>query len=213
MNAMRLMLPMDKPVKDCQGCCLPDEMKASAQILSFQLADKLLRHYSGSWEITQDDLQISLAGVEFPLRFELNSGILVYGSLKASILMHYHVDKGLAGLKEEIISDFDLPLTEDKEYEDPIFRLFVKLIEIFHARCGLRIRAVENADEKTVWEIYLSENGPHGWISSDGIVKNAQGEQVDIKVWFSLRPEKIAGYVFGFNSFCKNYKSPIKILR
>lgn len=51
MNAMRLMLPMDKPAKDCQGCCLPDETKASAHILSFQLADKLLRHYSGSWEL------------------------------------------------------------------------------------------------------------------------------------------------------------------
>lgn len=143
----------------------------------------------------------------------MNSGILVYGSLKTSILIHYHVDKGLTELKEEIISDLGLPLTENKEYEDPIFRLFVKLIEIFHARCGLKIKTIENTDEETVWEIYLSETGPHGWISSDGIAKNAQGEQVDIKLWFSLRPEKIAGYVFGFNSFCKNYKSPLKMFR
>lgn len=210
MNAMRLMLPMDKPAKDCQGCCLPDETKASAQILSFQLADKLLRHYSGSWEIAQDELNIFLEGLELPLRFELNTGTLAYGSLQKPILMRYNTEIGLAGLKEEIISDFGLPKTESQEFMDPIFRLFVNLIEIFHARCGLKIRNVENEGEKVVWEIYLTENGPHGWIRSDGIAKNAKGEEVDIKVWFSQRPEKIAGYVFGFNSFCKNYKSPLK---
>lgn len=213
MNAMRLMLSMDKPAKDCQGCCLPDETKASAHILSFQLAEKLLRHYSGDWEISREELRISLKGLEFPLRFELDTGILVYGSLQTSILMRYNAEAGLADLKEEIISDLNLPSIENQEFEDPIFRLFVKLTEIFHARCGLKIRPSEKTDEKAGWEIYLSENGPHGWISREGIAENAQGEQVDIKLWFSLRPEKIAGYVFGFNSFCKNYKSPMKTLQ
>lgn len=212
MLAMRLMLPMDNPSKECQKCREHDEAKVSAQILSFQLADHLLRRYSGTWEIGQGDLQIHLQGVDFPLRFELDTGVLEYGTVRTQILVHYTTDKGLARLAEELIENVALPCTEEKEFQDPMFRVFVKLIEIFHARCGLTIKSVQKDGETAGWEIFLCEDGPRGWISSEGIAENHLGERVDIKTWFNLRPEKLAGYVFGFNSFCKNYSSPVNTL-
>lgn len=215
MNAMRLTLPTYNPLKECQGCSLRDETKVSAQILSFQLADQLLRRYSGTWKLTRGELHIHLKGLDFPLSFELGTGALAYGSLRTQVIARYTPDLGVAHLAGELVQDLALPspsFSENHGFQDPLFALFVKLIEIFHARCGLDIVPVEKDKETVGWEIFLCEDGPRGWISTEGIAENRFGERADIKEWFNLRPEKLATYVFGFNKFCKNYPSPFRIL-
>lgn len=210
MNAMRLTLPVYNPVKECQGCTLRDENKVAAHILSFQLAELLLKRFTGTWQLTGGELKLRLAGVEQPLCFDLNTGTLGYGTLRASIVARYSVKKGLATLANEISQNFALPSSEDKEFNDSLFSLFVKLIEIFHARCGLNILPVEKDNQLVGWELSLSDEGQQGWINTVGIAENRFGERTDIREWYTLRPEKMAAYVFGFNQFCKNFKSPIK---
>lgn len=196
-------------VKECQGCCFPDETEISATILSFQLADCLLRRYSGTWGLTSEELRITLSGVNRPLRFELNKGLLSYGVLRHQFVTSYTTAKGLNSLADELIEVLDLPVPKSTAFADPILSLFVKLIEIFYARCGLKIIPYREKGERKGWEISLSEKGLRGWLSPEGIAENRFGEKVDIKEWHSLRPEKIAAYVFGFYKFCNNYKSPL----
>lgn len=211
MDAMRLMIPMDNPLKECHSCKVEDEVKVSARILTFQLAHQLLRRYSGTWKITQGGLELQLKGVDFPFYFEFDTGVIAYGGVRTSILSHYDVDHGVVQLAEELIENLALPYSEEKGFQDPMFQMFVKLIEIFYARCGLNIRARETEQGTIGWEVFLCEDGPHGWISREGIAENSDGERVDIKRWYNLRPEKLATYVFGFNAFCKNYVSPLKM--
>ena len=213
MNAMRLTLPSYNPTKECQGCTLRDENKVAAHILSFQLAELLLKRFSGTWQLTNGELKLRLTGVEQPLCFELNTGTLGYGTLRASIGARYSVEKGIAALADEISQDFVFPSTVDKGYKDSLFGLFVKLVEIFHARCGLNILPVEKDNQLLGWELSLCEEGPRGWINTEGIAENRFGERADIKEWYTLRPEKMATYVFGFNRFCRNYPSPFKEIK
>jgi hypothetical protein len=213
MNAMRLTLPSYNPVKECQGCTLRDENKVAAHILSYQLAEHLLKRFSGTWQLADGEIKLRLAGVEQPLRFDLNTGTLGYGTLRTSITARYSVEKGIAALIREISQDLMLPASESKGYEDPLFSLFVKLVEIFHARCGLNILPVETDQHLQGWELALCEEGPRGWISTEGIAENRFGERADIKEWYTLRPEKMAAYVFGFNKFCGNYPSPFKTIK
>jgi hypothetical protein len=210
MNAMRLNSPAYNPVKECNGCTQHDENKVAAHILSFQLSNLLLKHFSGTWQLTKGELKLHLEGVEHPLSFDLNHGTLAYGSLRTSIGVRYSVEKGLNQLLEELIQDFALPSPGYKQFEDSMFNLFVKLIEIFHARCGLTIIPVEKDHQPLGWELCLGEDGPRGWISTDGVAENRFGDRVDIKEWYNLRPEKTAAYVFGFNQFCRNFPSPFK---
>lgn len=214
MNAMRFIQPTYHRFKECQGCTVRDENKVAAHILSFQLVDLLLKQFSGEWKLTHGEIVLFLEGVESPLRFDLNTGTLHYGSLSTSIVARYSSEKGLAQLLREVSRDFSLPLAPEgvKADGDQLFTLFAKLIEIFHARCGLRISPVEQDNRLVGWELSLSENGPRGWISSEGIAENRFGERVDIKAWYALRPEKMASSIFGFNQFCSNYPSPIKSL-
>lgn len=209
---MRVILTAENLNKDCQGCKLQDENKVAAHILSFQLAEKFLKRFSGTWKIQANELRVNLQGLEKPLIFELNSGILAFGTLRTSITSRYSAQKGLLRLSEEIVSDLCFSLSEYHNYRDPLFELFVKLIEIFYARCGLNILSVEKNNKLVGWELYLCEAGPSGWIGTDGIVENRFGERVDLKSWSALRPEKIAAYVFGFNRFCQKYPSPFKTL-
>lgn len=213
MNAMRLTLPSYNPVKECQGCTLRDENKVAAHILSFQLAEHLLKRFSGTWQLADGEIKLRLAGVEQPLRFELNTGTLGYGTLRTSITARYSVEKGITALIDEISQDLMLPFSENKGHVDPLFSLFVKLVEIFHARCGLNILPVEKDHHLQGWELALCEEGPRGWISTEGIAENRFGERADIKEWYTLRPEKMAAYVFGFNKFCGNYPSPFKTIK
>lgn len=212
MNAMRLTLATYNPVKECQGCTLRDENKVAAHILSFQLAELLLKRYSGTWKLTKGELKLHLEGVEQPINFELNTGTIAYGSLRTSIVARYSAEKGLAQLGEDISKDFALPAAEFKGFDDVLFMLFVKLMEIFHARCGLNILPIEKEHQLVGWELCLCDEGPRGWISTEGIVENRFGERADVKDWLTLRPEKMATYVFGFNQFCRNYPSPFKTL-
>ncbi|NMA69959.1 MAG: hypothetical protein GX958_11150 [Desulfitobacterium sp.] len=209
MNAMRLTVPSYNPAKQCEGCRNVDETKVAAQILSYQLAHMLLKSYGGTWEIKKDELLLQLDGVEAPLLFELNCGTLRHKTLRASIVSRYSVEKGISSLTKEIIHDFALPQKKDGEFVDPLFRLFVKLIEIFHARCGLKIAQVENKEGTLAWELVLADQKLKGWISSEGIAENRFGQSVNIHQWDHLRPEKRAAYVFGFYCFCDNYPSPI----
>lgn len=212
MNAMRLTLPSYNPVKQCQGCTQHDENKVAAQILSYQLANFFIKNYSGSWQIKKDEILLQLEGVEQPLYFELNTGTLRYKTLRASIVSRYSVERGLKQLAEDIVQDFAIP-TSHGEFEDPLFGLFVKLIEIFHARCGLKIAQCEKGQTLAGWELTLGDEKLRGWISADKVAENRFGERYNIGEWFGLRPEKMAAYVFGFYRFCENYSSPIKTIQ
>jgi hypothetical protein len=213
MNAMRLTSPSYNPVRECPGCQSRDEDKVQAHILSFQLAEYFLNRYSGTWQLGKDELKVQLAEVEHPLYFDLNTGTLAYQTLRTPVTARYSVKAGLEKLAEEITQDFKLPSGEGRGDSDTLFGLFVKLIEIFHARCGLTIQPVEKDHRLMGWELCLCEDGPRGWISTEGIVENRSGQRADIKEWYVLRPEKMAAYVFGFNQFCEYYPSPYKALR
>lgn len=209
MYATRLNFNYDS-VKECQGCSRPDETGVSATILAFQLADCLLRRYSGNWELTGEELQITLSGINLPLHFDLNKGLLSYGVLRHQFVASYTSAKGINSLTDELMHVLDLPVPKGSGFNDPLLSLFVKLIEIFHARCGLKIAPVREMGEKKRWEISLCEKGLRGWVSAEEIAENRFGEKVDMKEWSSLRPEKRATYVFGFNKFCRNYTSPLE---
>lgn len=209
MSAMRLPLTNYNPVKLCQGCIQHDETKVAAQILSYQLAYHLLKRYSGTWQVKKDEILLQLEGTAHPLHFELNTGVLRYKTVRTSIVSRYSVERGLNELAEEISKDFALPDSRG-EFQDPLMGLFVKLIEIYHARCGLRIVQCEKGQSLAGWELALGDETLRGWISSDGVMENRFGERYDLQDWFALRPEKMAAYVFGFYRFCKNYPSPIR---
>lgn len=210
MDAMRLLVSSYNEKKECQGCPLQDENQIAAYILSFQLADHFLNRFSGNWKLTKEELILHLQEVEDPLIFELSTGTLAYGTLRTPIVARYSPKNGLTKLAEDILRDFALPLREFQTHRDPLFQIFVKLIEIFHARCGLTIQSVEREDRVIGWELSISENGPRGWLSSTGILENRFGERTNIYHWIALRPEKLAAYIFGFNQFCSHYPSPLK---
>ncbi|WP_019851277.1 hypothetical protein [Desulfitobacterium sp. PCE1] len=212
MNAMRLPLPSYNPVKQCQGCSQYDENKVAAQILSYQLAYYLLKRYSGTWQVKKDEILLQLEGADSPMHFELHTGVLRYKTLRTSIVSRYSVDHGLNELAEDIIKDFALPNSHG-DFQDSLFGLFVKLIEIFHARCGLRIAQCEKGQNLAGWELTLGDETLRGWISADGVAENRFGERYNLKKWFNLRPEKMAAYAFGFYRFCENYPSPIKHIK
>lgn len=210
MNAMRLTVTSYNPAKQCQGCLHVDETKVAAHILSYQLAYMLLKRYGGTWKVIKEEIILHLDDIEKPLLFELNNGTLRYKTLRASIVSRYSVEKGIQYLTEEIIHDFALPQGKEGEFVDPLFSLFVKLIEIFHARCGLKIAQMEKGDGFLGWQLTLGDEELKGWVNPEGMVKNRFGESSDIHQWDHLRPEKKAAYVFGFCRFCDNYPSPVK---
>ncbi|MDA8228140.1 MAG: hypothetical protein M0T74_10695 [Desulfitobacterium hafniense] len=209
---MRLNIPTYNPVKECTGCITRDESVVSGYILSFQLADQFLSLYGGSWKLSKNEIKLTLEGVTLPLAFDLSNATLSIGTLTTQILSRYSAEKGLTKMIGELISDLNLPTPSFKRDVDPLFTVFVKMIEIFHARCGLNILPVEGESGLKGWELCLCKEGPRGWISQDGIAENRFGERADITSWYSLRPEKTATYLFGFNRFCKNFASPFKTL-
>ncbi|MEL1133889.1 hypothetical protein AAC978_01800 [Desulfitobacterium sp. THU1] len=208
MNAMRLTVPSYNPVKQCQGCSQQDENKVAAQILSYQLAHLFLKRYSGTWQIKKDEILLKLESFEQPLQFELNTGTIRYKTLRASLISRYSVEKGLSCLADDIAQDFAFPMSS-AETKDDLFGLFVKLIEIYHARCGLKIVQCEKGNNLLGWELILGDEKLRGWISSEFVAENRFGERMNILEWFKLRPEKMAGYVFGFQRFCENYPTPV----
>jgi hypothetical protein len=210
-SVMRLALPTFNVQKDCQSCEVREEREVSAHILSYQIAHQLLTSIPGQIQVDGNRLILELDSQD-SLHFDLRSGCLSTRSLSIPLEKRYQITKRLDELTQQIKEE--LQINKDVEgYEvNPLYTLVVKLIEIFHARCGLRIHSVQTHGEKTLWEIRLGENGPSGWIQSDGVIRNRFGNEINLKDWGQLRPEKLAAYVFGFNRFCRHYSSPVNTL-
>ena len=134
---------------------------------------------------------------------------MTYGTITTQLTQRYSPEKGTRLLAEEICQNLGLSVSDQLTESDYLFTLFVKLVEIFHARCGLQIYTVESQNGEDRWEIALCDEGSKGWLGRHGLAYNRFGEQIDIKEWSILRPEKIATYVFGFNRFCGHYPSPL----
>jgi len=193
--------------RECMGCGIRDEKQVSTYILSFQIADQLLRRFDGKWEITEKDIILDLENLNDPIAIEFTSGSINFGTVTTRFYHRYSPEKGVSGLVEELCSDLAIPVEKSDKNREFLFNVFVKLVEVFHARCDLRIAQGKSGEE---WEIRLSEEGPFGWVSKDNVATNRFGEKIDISQWKSLRPEKVATYIFGFNRFCKNFQCPIK---
>lgn len=204
---MRIASLTYNEAKDCMGCGYRDEKQISTYILSFQIAEQLLKRFQGQWKITGDEIVLSLENLSHPLSIDLSSGTIQYGTLRTRFFHRYAPIKGVSGLVDELCSDLVLPMGEPKNNTEFLFKVFVKLVEIFHARCDLRIAPGKTDGE---WEIRLNQNGPSGWVGEDRIAENRFGEKIDISQWENLRTEKAATYIFGFNRFCKNFQCPMK---
>ncbi|NLI93425.1 MAG: hypothetical protein GX434_14955 [Peptococcaceae bacterium] len=204
---MRIASISYNEARDCMGSGVRDEKQISTYILSFQIADQFLRRFEGNWKFTQSEIILNLNSLANPLMIEFHTGTINYGTLTTRFYHRYSPEKGVSGLVEELCSDLAIPGREAKRNTNFLFNVFVKLVEIFHARCDLRIAPGKAEGE---WEIHLSEQGPVGWISEDGIAENRFGEKIDICQWETLRPEKTATYIFGFNRFCKHFQCPMK---
>jgi hypothetical protein len=194
--------------RECLGCGLRDEKQIATYILSFQIANQLLKRFDGEWNITSNEIVLKLNNAENPITVEFTSGTINYKTLSTKFYPRYSAEEGVNGLVDGLCTDLALPtIAKAHKNSDFLFNLFVKLVEIFHARCDLRIAPGKTQGE---WEIRLSEDGPFGWIGEDQIAENRFGEKMDIAQWENLRPEKVATYVFGFNRFCKNFQCPMK---
>lgn len=207
---MRLALATYNPVKECKNCSMRDENLVSAHILSFQTAAQLLQRFGGSWNTDGEGIELHLAGIENSLQFDLATGTVRNGTVMTQLGPRYTPDKGILALTDELCADLALPKTEGGVPLDPVFTLFLKLVEIFHARCGLRIIRVDSANGLGTWELRLEADGLSGWIGSDGYAHNRFGESIDLNIWQNLRPEKAATYIFGFNQFCRHYPNPLQ---
>ncbi len=210
MGVFRLRIALDvNPVKECQSCTQRDEREVSAHILAYQIAHQLLSSVPGQIQVDGSRLILNLQEHD-PLHFDLRSGSLHARNLNIPLEQRYRNEKSLEELARQIKEEIQITPLDTKHQIDPLATLIVKLIEIYHARCGLHISSVQCQENRTIWEVKLHENGPSGWIQSDGVLRNRFGEEVNMSEWMHLRPEKLAMYVFGFNRFCRHFPSPVK---
>ena len=207
-SKMRLALPSFNPVRECRSCKVREEREVSAHILSYQIAHQLLMSIPGQIQVDGNRLILELDSYE-PLHFDLRSGSLNARNLSIPLEQRYQLNKRLDELTQQIKEELQISQNEEGYEVNPIHTLLVKLVEIFHARCGLYLQSVQIQGDNTVWEIRLCENGPSGWIQSNGVIRNRFGEEMNLNEWIQLRPEKLAAYVFGFNRFCRHYPSPV----
>lgn len=205
---MRVALSVLNPVKDCQCSAQRDENEVSAHILAYQIAYHLLSCIPGQIQIDGSNLTLKLEEHE-SLHFDLQSGYLHGQNLKIPFIEGYKDQKRLDEIVKAIKEELMITSSHEAREVDPITTLLVKLIEIYHARCGLKIYTRINEDGQTTWEINLHEGGPSGWVEGDGTIRNRLGEVVRLEEWSHLRPEKRATYVFGFNRFCRHFPSPL----
>ena len=208
---MRLALPAYNKAKECKICLDKEETVVSAYILSFQTASQILKKNIGTWSIVKDELRIQLKDVLITIVIDLTNSKLTYGTIMTQLTQRYSPEKGTELFAEEIYQNLGLTFSNQNTESDLLFTLFLKLVEIFHARCGLQIYEVESENGEEQWEIALCNEGSKGWVGRNGLASNRFGEQIDIKEWSGLRPEKIATYFFGFNRFCGHYPSPLTI--
>lgn len=191
----------------CRGCAIRDERQVSTYILAFQIADHFLRRYQGKWTINGNEITLQLHELTHPISIEVISGTINYGTLTTSFYHRYLPYKGITALIDELCSDLAIPMSEPSGSSEFMFKVFVKLVEIFHARCDLHIAQGKTAGE---WEIHLNKDGPVGWVGEDGIAENRFGQKIDILQWRKLRAEKAAMYIFEFNRFCQDFECPLK---
>ena len=204
---LRIMSMSYNEARECSGCSLRDEKQVSTYILSYQIAGQLLNKYQGEWKLTEKEIVLNLRGLDNPIIIDTTSGALSYGSVVMRFLQRYSPKLGVKALVNEICSDMGIPSVDEKNNTEFLFNIFVKLIEIFHARCDLRILPGKAKGE---WEILLSQDSLFGWIGEDNIAENRFGEKIDISQWQNLRPEKAATRIFGFNRFCNHFQCPMK---
>jgi hypothetical protein len=207
LEMMRIASLTYNEARECMGSAVRDEKQISTYILSFEIAEQLLKRFQGKWKITDNEIVLDLKDLRHPLSIDLSSGTINYGTLMTRFFHRYTPEKGVSGLAQELCSDLAIPIVEPKNKTDFLFGVFVKLVEIFHARCDLRLIEGKTDGE---WTIRLNENGFFGLIGADKIAVNRFGERIDITQWENLRPEKVATYIFGFNRFCKNFQCPMK---
>ncbi|WP_041219406.1 hypothetical protein [Desulfitobacterium dichloroeliminans] len=208
MSRLRLALEVN-PVKECQSCARRDEREVSSQILSYQIAHQLLSRVPGHIQVDGNFLILNLEGHD-PLYFDLSLGSVRVRNLNIPFEQRYNREKAVDELVRKIMQEAQINPSYGTYTIDPITTLIVKLIEIYHARCCLHIASVHVQDANSIWEIKLHEDGPSGWIQSNGILRNSFGEEMSIQNWEHLRPEKLAMYVFGFYRFCSHFPSPTK---
>lgn len=192
---------------ECMGCAFRDEKQISTYILSFQIADQLLRQHRGTWKITESGIELYLDGMNNAVTIDIHSGIVKHGTVNAPFFNRYDAGHGVKGLVAELCSDLAVPAGSADHKPAYLFGLFVKLVEIFHARCDLRIVPGKASGE---WTIVLGHDSLEGYIGEDGIAENRFGQKADIFQWQNLRPEKAAAYVFSFNRFCDNVQCSMK---
>lgn len=207
---MRIASLTYNEARDCTGSGYRDEKQISTYILSFEIAEQLLESYGGQWKITHNELVLNLQGLSYPLTIDFSSEIINYGSLMTRFYHRYSPVKGVRALVQELCTDLAIPFEGQKvksEKSDFVFKVLVKLVEIFHARCDLQIKPGKTEGE---WEISLSQGELFGWVGRNMIAVNRLGEKLDISEWENLRAEKAATYLFGFNRFCKNFECPMR---
>ncbi len=204
---LRIMSMSYNEARECAGCSLRDEKQVSTYILSFQIAGELLKQNQGDWDITSKEIILKLEGFADPVVIDVSSGTITYGTVAMPFYNRYSPEKGVKVLVDEVCSDLSISCGQDSNNSEFLFNAFVKLVEIFHARCDLRIGPSKTKGE---WEMSLSQDGPFAWIGEDNIAENRFGEKMDISQWKNLRPEKVATYIFGFNRFCKHFQCPMK---
>lgn len=205
---MRLAPSVLNPVKDCQCSLQRDENEVSAHILAYQIAYHLLSSIPGQIQMDGCHLTLNLEDYE-PLHFDLQSGYLYGQNLKIPFTEGYKDQKKLDEIVKAIKEELKITISGQAREVDPITTLLIKLIEIYHARCGLKIYTRKNEDGQTRWEKNLHDGGPSGWVEKDGTIRNRLGEVVRLEQWSHLRPEKRAAYVFGFYRFCRHFPSPL----
>lgn len=205
---LRIALSVVNPVKDCQCGIQRDEEAVSAHILAYQVAFNLLSSTPGQIQVDRNGLTLRLEEYD-PLHFDLKSGLLNAQNLNIPLGEGYQGKRGVNEIVKAIKEELNITPTDNFHKVDPLTTLLVKLIEIYHARCGLQIHTIKCEEDNTIWEINLHEGGPRGWVQSDGTIRNRLGEVAQLEQWTHLRPEKMAAYVFGFNRFCKHFPNPL----
>lgn len=204
---MRIATLTYNEAKDCTGSGYREEKETSTYILSFEIAEQLLKNFGGQWKITNNEIVLNLQGLSHPLSIDFSNGLINYGTVMTRFYHRYSPVKGVTALVRELCLDMAIPFNEQQYHPDFLFKVLVKLVEIFHARCDLRIRPGKSEGQ---WEIYLAQNELSGWVGLNNIAENRLGQKVDLSKWQSLRTEKAATYLFGFNRFCKNFECPMK---
>ena len=193
--------------RECSGCTPRDEKQISTYILAFQIAEHFLAQKQGGWSITENEIILRLENLEYPLIIDNAAGTLNYGTLTTSFYNRYSAKKGIKVLVKEICEDFAIVCGQDTLELDYLFKVLVKMVEIYHANCNLRILPGKSSGE---WVIGINSDGPVGWIGEDMIAENRFGEKIDISQWKDVKTEKAATYIFGFNRFCKDFECPLK---